>query len=190
MSRFVYTKPIYIGYISTYPNVLREELTDQIVSLRKKFVTYEDYSEITIEDIFSTEQLERAPKKITNFLETVWFENNNGKFTLRHLPPQANFSSVNAILVEDLDGDGNKDLLLGGNTKFNRVRIGECDASYGIFLRGDGNGSFKFVPNREANINFKGIVRSIQMVKSKKNKKLVVGINNSKPLVINLKKNE
>ena len=48
--------------------------------MRKKFVTYEEYSTATLDDIFSKEQISESPKRITNFLETVWFENIDGKF--------------------------------------------------------------------------------------------------------------
>lgn len=186
-----YIDPIWCYYIQgvSYPNVLRDELTDQVVSLRRKFVTYQEYADKTIEDIFSKNQIEKSPKQITNFLETVWFENVNGKFLIHRLPYQANFSSVNAIMVEDFDEDGIKDILLGGNTKFNRVRIGNCDASYGVFLRGKGKGEFEFIPNSKTQINIKGLVRSFVMINTIENKKLIVGINNQQPLLVDIRKN-
>ena len=186
-----YIDPIWSYYIQgkSYPNVLRDELTDQIVSLRKKFVTYEEYADKEIQDIFSANQIEKAPKRIANFLETVWFENVEGKFKLHHLPTQANLSSVNAIAVEDFDQDGIKDLLLAGNTKYNRVRIGKFESSYGVFLKGDSKGGFEYIPNSKTQINIKGVVRSLLMLNTKESKKLIVGINNSNPIILDIKKN-
>lgn len=185
-----YIDPIWCYYIQgkSYPNVLRDELTDQIISLRKRYVTYEEYADKTVYDIFNKSQIDKASKLITNFLETVWFENVDGKFVIHHLPNQANFSSVNAILIEDLDQDGTKDLFLAGNTKFNRVRIGKCEASYGVFLKGNEEGGFEYIPNYKTQISFKGAVRSLLMINTKGNKKLVAGINNSNPIVVDIKK--
>ena len=183
-----YIDPIWCYYIQgkSYPNVLREELTDQIVSLRKKFVSYEEYSEASIENIFSKEQISKSPKRITNFLETVWFENIDGKFKLKRFPVEANFSSVNSILIDDFDNDGIKDILMGGNSDYNRVRIGKCDSSFGIFLKGNEDGEFDFIENRYSNIFFEGSVRSLNSYTSNGKKRIVVGLNNTYPLILTL----
>jgi len=183
-----YIDPIWCYYIQgkSYPNVLREELTDQIVSLRKKFVTYEEYSTATLNDIFTKEQISKSPKLMTDFLETVWFENIDGKFKLKRFPVEANFSSVNSILIDDFDDDGIKDILMGGNSEYNRVRIGKCDSSFGIFLKGTDAGEFKFIENRLTDISFEGSVRSLNSYTSNGKKRIVVGLNNSYPLVLTL----
>jgi len=183
-----YIDPIWCYYIQgkSYPNVLREELTDQIVSLRKKFVTYEEYSTANLNDIFTKEQISKSPKLMTDFLETVWFENIDGKFKLKRFPVEANFSSVNSILIDDFDDDGIKDILMGGNSEYNRVRIGKCDSSFGIFLKGTDTGEFKFIENRLTDISFEGSVRSLNSYTSNGKKRIVVGLNNSYPLVLTL----
>jgi len=185
-----YIDPIWCYYIgeTSYPFVLKDELTDQIVSLRKEFVTYESYADRTITEILPEEQLQKSPKCITNFLETVWFENRNGRFVKQQLPVEANISSVNAITVNDFDQDGNKDILLAGNVPFNRVRIGRRENAFGIYLKGDGKGNFTYLPNWKTGLNIKGSVRALEMIRTKENEKLVVGINNAKPLLISIEK--
>ena len=49
---------------------------------------------------------------------------------------EAQFAPVNAIICDDLDNDGYKDLLLAGNEYQTEVITGRYDASYGCFLRG------------------------------------------------------
>ena len=185
-----YIDPIWCYYIgdTSYPFVLKDELTDQIVSLRKEFVTYESYADKTIDEILPEVQLEKSPKCITNFLETVWFENQNGQFVRQQLPVEASISSVNAISVNDFDQDGNKDILLAGNVPYNRVRIGRRDGSFGIYLKGDGKGNFSYLPNWKTGLFIQGSVRALETIQTKKNKKLVVGINNAKPLLISIEK--
>jgi len=46
---------------------------------------------------------------------------------------EAQFAPVNALLCEDLDGDGNLDLLLAGNEYQMEVMAGRQDALYGLF---------------------------------------------------------
>jgi len=184
-----YIDPIWCYYVNgvSYPAVLRDELTDQIVSLRKKFVTYESYSEKTLEDIFSETQLKNSPKCITDYIETTWFENKNGKFISRKLPEEVNISSVQAISIHDFDQDGKKDLFLAGNVPFNRVRIGRKETSFGVYLKGDGKGNFNYLPNWKTGLAVQGSVRALEIIQSKEKQKLVVGINNSEPLIITVK---
>lgn len=187
-----YIDPVWCYYVDgvSYPHVLRDELTDQIVGLRKKFVTYASYANTTMQDIFSPAQLAVAPKCTTNFLETVWFENTNGSFRRRNLPVQANVSSVNAIVVEDFDQDGYQDIFLAGNTPFDRVRIGKRQASYGVYLKGTAAGQFSYLPNWKTKLSIQGSVRSLETITTKEGKKLLAGINNQKPLLLTLKKHE
>jgi hypothetical protein len=48
------------------------------------------------------------------------------------------FAPVNSIICSDLDSDGTTDLLLAGNEYQTEVRNGRYDASYGLFLKGNG----------------------------------------------------
>ncbi|MGC6421933.1 MAG: VCBS repeat-containing protein [Flavobacteriaceae bacterium] len=183
-----YIDPIwsYFNNNTQYPFVLKDELTDQIVSLRKKYVTYASFANETIGDIFTAEQLEKSPQCHTTFLETVWFENKEGVFIKHKLPNEVNISSIHAIHVYDFDTDGAKDIFLAGNVPFNRVRIGRRESTFGIYLKGDGKGNFSYIPNRETGIKINGSVRSLEMIRTPDNKKLVVGVNNNKPLIITI----
>ena len=49
-------------------------------------------------------------------------------------------SSVNSINIDDFDKDGNLDLILSGNWYVSEVETPRNDASFGVFLKGNGNG--------------------------------------------------
>lgn len=176
--------PLWCYYIQgkQYPSVSRDELADQMTNLRRKFVTYGSYADATMTDIFSAEQIAKSPKLEVNCLETVWFENKNGTLEKKILPKEANYAPIHAILADDFDGDGKKDILLAGNVDYTRIRTGKCDANLGCLLKGDGKGNFNYVPQLESGLTIKGCVRSLHILN---NKKIVVGINNSTPLIIN-----
>ncbi|MES1160676.1 MAG: hypothetical protein ABUM51_07965, partial [Bacteroidota bacterium] len=117
-----------------------------------------------------------------NELHTCWFENlGNGKYRKHILPAEAQFAPVNAILPHDLDGDGKLDLLLAGNEYQAEVMNGRYDASYGLFLKGDGKGNFLPMPHLNDGIFIKGDVKDMKLIKNSKGDNLIlVGINNDR----------
>jgi hypothetical protein len=173
--------PLVSYYIqgASYPMASRDELTDQIVSLRQRFPTYDAYANATITDILTPGQLATAGLLSLNYLQTTWFENVNGKLTARSLPAQANFSPVYAIATDDFNKDGHADLFLAGNIEEVRIKIGKMDANYGVLLCGDGKGNFRYMDQTASGLKIKGCVRDIIQLKNKNgNRQLLLGINN------------
>ena len=178
--------PLICYYIEgkSYPMASRDEMTDQMVSLRQKFPTYDSYSNATIEDILSPEQLKSAKHLSTNYFETTYFENDNGVFRAKQLPLQANFFPVYAISTGDFDRDGKQDILLAGNIDQVRIKIGKIDAGYGVLLKGDGKGHFEYVPQPKSGLSVKGCTRDIVKLKGKNNDDRVIFTPNNRAPVI------
>jgi hypothetical protein len=126
--------------------------------------------------------LKDAIKLDCNELHTCWFENpGNGSFRKHILPVEAQFAPVNAMLAHDLDGDGKLDLLLAGNEYQAEVMNGRYDASYGLFLKGDGKGNFLPATHVNAGFFIKGDVKDMKLIKNSKGDDLIlVGINNER----------
>ncbi|CAH0994670.1 hypothetical protein EMA8858_00782 [Emticicia aquatica] len=155
-----------------YPTYSRDELTDQIVALKKKYTSHELYANATTDEVLA-EFKEKQPKKYTaTTLQTVYLENKNGKFGLKTLPIEAQFSPIFAIVSADINNDGFKDLILAGNQSKGRVRIGNIDANYGQIFLNDKKGNFKF----SSNLGLKGDVRDLKMVGNQ----LIISINSQK----------
>ena len=170
----------------SYPMASRDEMTDQIVSLRQRFPTYDSYADATINEVLTTEQIKAAKQLSINYLHTAWFENIKGKFVTHKLPVQADFSPVYAIQTDDFNHDGNMDILLCGNIDQARVKIGKMDANYGVLLAGDGRGSFKYISQWQSGLSIKGCVRDIIPINTKSGKNLLMlGLNNQAPVFLN-----
>ncbi len=166
-----------------YPALSRDEMMQQMPSLRKKFNDYASYSTATIDDILSGPEIANAKKLVADNLATCYIENKgNGKLQIRELPVQAQFSPVYAINSLDVNKDGYPDLLLGGNFEKTRVSTGKFDANHGMLLLGDGKGNFKYVPQTVSGFSVKGDVRDIQIVKTKGKTKVLFSISD-KPVV-------
>ncbi len=171
--------PILCFYImgKCYPYVTRDEMLDQISSMRPKFPDYKSYADAEMKDIFTPEELKDAKTLKANYLKTAYFERGkNGKFKEKPLPIEAQFSPVFTITPLDYDGDGKKDLLLCGNINQSRLRFGKYDANHGILLKGNGKGGFSYINQQQSGLNIRGDVRSVIQVKNT----LLIGINQDK----------
>ncbi len=168
---------------TSYPMVLRHDLTTQIPNLKKKYLKYEDYKDQTIDDIFTKEELEGTIKlEAYEFATGVLMNEGNGTFTFKRLPMEAQFSTMYAIEISDFDSDGNVDILLGGNLYRVKPEAGRYDASYGVFLKGDGRGGFKSVSPLKSGLSMNGEVRDFTIIKSAGTNLLMVARNNDSVL--------
>jgi hypothetical protein len=168
-----------------YPMALRHDLVGVLPYLKKKYLKYESYKEQTIEDIFTKEQLDKAVKlEAKEMRSSVLLNNKNGSFTMKPLPVEAQFSTVNGISVSDYDGDGKQDILIGGNFYQSKPEVGIYDASYGLLLKGDGNGNFNAVNEKQSGILVKGQVRNIIQLKAGKKNLVVFAMNNEAPKIL------
>ena len=95
------------------------------------------------------------------FASSVAFNNGNGTFSLQSLPAEAQFAPIYASLVGDFERNGKKDLLVAGNFYGVTPMLGRYDASYGLFLRGDGRGGFAAVDMEQSGLAIEGQVRHL-----------------------------
>lgn len=168
--------PIFCFYMkdTSYPYVTRDELLDQMSTMRPRFTDYKSYADATMASAFSAEELKGAGHLQANFFKTAYFESRaDGRFQEKPLPLQAQFSPVLTITPLDFDKDGKKDLLLCGNINGARLRFGKYDANYGVLLKGDGRGNFQYINQQQSGFHLQGDVRSVINI----NDTYVFGIN-------------
>ncbi len=156
----------------SYPCYSRDEVAEQIPILKKKFPNYATFSEAKMADFFDESTLEKANKKEIKNLKSLILENKKGEFIIHELPIQAQNSPVYAILAEDFNHDGKKDLLLMGNNRKFRLRIGKVDANTGLMLLNKGNFQFESLSPQQSGVYVRGDVRSVKRVGDK----ILVGV--------------
>ena len=162
-----------------YPVVLKHDLVMQMPGLKKKYLKYASYQKQRVEDIFTPEQLEKAVKREVYELATsILINQGNGTFTLQRLPTEAQFSPVYGITVSDLDQDGHEDLVLGGNFYAAKPEVGRYDASYGLYLKGNGQGNFRPIKTKDSGLVLEGEVRDMTLVATPRGPRLWVARNN------------
>ena len=156
--------PILCLYVQgkSYPHATRDELLDQVGMLRQRFTNYDTYSNATLTDVFTADELSDAKKLTANqFRSTAFMSDKAGKLTEMPLPMAAQIAPIFTVTALDYDRDGHKDLLLCGNTTQARLRFGRSDANSGLLLRGNGRGEFAAVPPAQAGFRLTGDVRSV-----------------------------
>jgi enediyne biosynthesis protein E4 len=162
-----------------FPMALRQDIIKQMSSLKRKFIYYEEYATKSVDQIFDPTLLERAIRlKIHEVRSSVLMNGGDGSFKLKPLPYQAQVSPVYGIAVEDLDGNGTKDLVLGGNLYAVKPEIGRYDALHGLVLLGKGDGDFVATSPLASGLSLRGEVRSLTFLKRKSDKILAVVRNN------------
>ncbi|WP_372975300.1 FG-GAP-like repeat-containing protein [Muriicola sp.] len=147
------TSDIVLSYFNggkKYPLRGRECSSQQMPGIKKKFEDYASFSTATLEDVYTEEYLEDALHYQVTSFASVYLENTGTGFVTHPLPNPAQISSVNQILVDDFDGDALLDVVIAGNLYSSEVETPRNDAGNGLFLKGNGNGEFKAVTNRES----------------------------------------
>ncbi|MFH5884250.1 VCBS repeat-containing protein [Halalkalibaculum sp. DA3122] len=115
----------------------------KIPAINKKFQSYEEYAEASVEQVVGTKAMEEALHLQATTFESMYLENRSEQgFKSHPLPNEAQVSSVQDILVHDFDQDGTDDLLLAGNLYNAEPQTPRNDAGNGLFLQGSGTGSF------------------------------------------------
>lgn len=133
---------IYYDFFgSEVPFASKDNLMRQLPNLKKKFLSYGDFSKIkslkdltdkSLDSILETKQIEE--------LRSMVFYNSGKGFTPAPLPTEAQMSSIEALYL-DMD-NGNPRLLFGGNYVGYVNELGDSDANAGGVLSGFKEGIF------------------------------------------------
>ncbi|MCG8322011.1 MAG: VCBS repeat-containing protein [Cytophagales bacterium] len=173
------------------PVTLKKELTDQIVSLKKKNLKHTEYAGKSIQDLFDDEVIKKAVVYEGNwFRSAIAVNEGNGQFTMKPLPKEVQFSCVSDIYCRDLNGDKLPDLILGGNDAGFTPQFSKLDASYGHVLLNQGEGQFKWIETKNSGLLVKGDVKHFEALTIGNAPFLLITINNSAPFLYKIKSAE
>lgn len=163
-----------------FPLLGLDALGSQMVFLKKKFRSYDQFATRTIQEILPPDMLEKAQRKeATTFTSKIALNNGTGDFQFADLPLPVQASSIHAIFVHDFNHDEYPDLLLGGNFYDIQPAIGRMDASYGHLLLNDGNSGFQVIKNSECNLLLEGQIRDLKLINAGNQEFILVARNDA-----------
>lgn len=161
----------------------RECSSQQVPEIASKFPTYNAFAEAELAEIIDLERPGTIRYEVREFANS-WLENADGELVLHRLPLEAQFSVINGIVITDLNGDGQQDLITAGNKYEVEIETTRADAGTGNILLGkDGRRGYNSLSSMDSGLflpeNVKGLY-SIQLGKNGKRGLLVA--NNEGPL--------
>ncbi|HEV2121319.1 MAG TPA: RNA-binding protein, partial [Chloroflexota bacterium] len=155
----------------------------QIIAMKGRFKRYDDYAKATFEQVLSREERKAARVMESTELRTSYLENlGGGRFALRPLPLPAQLAPTFGMLVDDVDGDGNLDVLMVGNSHAAETQTGWYTASIGCILFGNGDGSFRPVSGASSGFFVNGDAKGIAEVQLDDRRALVLVTQNNDQL--------
>jgi hypothetical protein len=157
----------------------KECTSQQMPVIARKFPTYVSFASSDLPGILGKD-MENALHYKAHLFSSVMLINDNGRLTARPLPVEAQFSTVNGILVEDFDMDGKKDILIAGNKFDVEVETTAADASPGLLMKGLGNLEFKCLKPYESGFFVPYNVKDIKLIKVGNTWGVITGVNNDK----------
>jgi hypothetical protein len=165
-----------------FPINSKDEMGKQIPSIiNKKYTAYHLFAGKTVEEIFGDKELEGADEKRVNMFESVYLENQGNKtFKMVALPALAQVSKIMVLRTEDVDKDGNLDVIVGGNFNGASMYQARYDAFFGLILKGNGKGGFSPLIPTDTGLMLEGDIRDIKQVKTAAGILYLVSRNNDK----------
>ena len=136
---------IVLGYHQNgelYPLRGRECSFSQVPGIKEKFPTYEAFGNATLFEVYGENINQSLHYKAQNFATSLIMNTGQDRFEVKNLPNEAQFSATFGLQVGDFDLDGNLDLITAGNFQVAEVETSRADASIGLFLKGNGDGTF------------------------------------------------
>ncbi|MDO6601159.1 VCBS repeat-containing protein [Arenibacter palladensis] len=118
-----------------YPLEGLDELSAQMVGLRKKFLTYKSFAGKPIEGIIDENSLKNSTILEVNTLESGYLANNGGKYSFVPFKSELQVAPIRAFLEYDFDKDGNTEILAAGNYFGIKPYHGRLDSFSGALIK-------------------------------------------------------
>ncbi|MEQ8474162.1 MAG: VCBS repeat-containing protein [Marinoscillum sp.] len=160
-----------------YPVADKNELIGQLPFLKKKLLYFKDYANMTINDIFTKDNLSEAMVWESNTKATTLFLNDNTVFRAEKLNTKTQYAPVYAAVFANIDSDPEAEVILGGNQFLVKPQFGRYDA---LPLTVLDNYSKKFEVSQVSSITQ---VRDIKVLHIGEKHYIIVANNNDKLMI-------
>jgi len=173
------------GSRKLFPMTTRDDMISQIISIRKRYPTYKAYGKASLNELLKTTDRENAFVFSATDMNTSYIENKgNGKFEICPLPAEAQFAPVYGMQTQDIDGDGNTDLVLTGNDYGMEPYSGRHDAFNGLCLKGDGKGNFTSMTIAASGFFVHGDGKALAVLHTAKDGDVIIATQNQDSLLL------
>ncbi len=186
------SEPILCYYTQgkSFPYASKNEITEDMPALKKKFLYYKDYATAQLSDIFTPEQMQGMKELKAMQLKNCWLENaGTGKLLLHELPPAAQFSAIQGAVSLAPNSNGARQIFAAGNFYHFRVQLGREDAGKGILLQWDQPAHRLVTASQNMGIDASGDVRDVLTIQTARKEQLIFIAKNDDRLQV-IKRNQ
>lgn len=189
------SKDIVLGYYNGgnhFPLRGRSCSSQQVPEIKKKFTSYNLFAAAELEEVYGENKLDHALHYEAQTFASTIFKNENGKFTPIKLPIEAQISTINDFIFDDVDKDGLLDIILAGNLYVAEVETPRSDAGIGLLLKNKGDLNFEAVNVLESGVFLPYDVKQLELIKlgTEKSPAFLVGVNDGPLQLLKRKINE
>jgi hypothetical protein len=176
----------YYYHSTLVPSRGRECSSEQVPAIAQKFPSYMEFATASLEGVYGAKKLDESYHSEATTFTSYLFKNENGKFVPSRLPYQAQFSPINGIAEVEVGG---KSYYVTAGNKFNvEVETPRYDAGRGAVLGANKLKELEIVPSSRSGFYVEGNVKSLVVLNSINNTKLIIAARNDGPLSVHRSK--
>ncbi len=163
-----------------YPTQHLSELGAQLIYLKKKYGTNNDFAGQTVEDIFGNDMLNKATKLSVTTLTSGYLKKEQNHFTFVPFSSELQTAPVLAFLSYDFTGNGQDEVLAAGNYFGTKPYHGRLDSFSGTLISSEK----EIIPGYKIGLDFaQKSVRHMNIITVNNKAYLLVTFNNEKAQV-------
>ena len=178
------TNDVYLGYYDhddggLYPVRGRQCSSQQMPFVKKKFASYEEFASADLPAILEGRMEGTIEHAAQTFHNGIFYNDGDMNFRFEAFSNDAQIAPVHAIVFEDFNNDGNKDMFLAGNYYNREVETTRADAGTGWLFMGAPDGSLNMMHPSETGIIANRDVRDAFVIEAGGRKVLAIANNDS-----------
>jgi hypothetical protein len=155
--------------------------SEQMPGIGRKFNSYTEFAKADIKQMVG-ENLDQGVTYEAQEFASLIIKNENGRLKTEKLPPVAQFSVINGIVIDDFNHDGRKDIAIAGNKFEVEVETTRADASIGAVFLGKPSGGFETLNYLESGFFLPENVKNIKRIRMADGKTGILAAVNDGPL--------
>ena len=183
------TNDVYLGQVfqdgNYYPIRGRQCSSEQMPFIKKEYENYDAFARTTIEDILKERMDSTTTFNQVHTFASIIMENTGSGFERKALPNAAQISPIFDALAMDINGDGDKEILLVGNYYNREVETTRSDASNGLVFHPE---NMKVEQMSKYGGNGSGDVRAMKKMSTKDGDFVLIAVNNQNTRLFKINK--
>ncbi|WP_106792488.1 VCBS repeat-containing protein [Aquimarina sp. Aq78] len=181
----------YYNFGKLFPVRGKECSSEQIPFIKNSIPTYHEFGNATIADIYGKNNLKSAMNLSSySFKSGILKNNGNANFEFIPLPAIAQISSINDILIIDINNDSKKDIIIAGNLFTSEIETPRNDAGYGMVLLNEGNFNFSPMHASKSGVFIPYDSKNLHWIEIDNNPAMISGNNDDKISAFTINKYE